>query len=196
MRNPGNPYQQPQNGHPGNGYYNQQMDSPISAHSQQHSYETMTSGSDENSKSTQPSSLNSSFDHLHQMQMRKQENQVYDQYNNDINFAPVSSPHQQLHNHFNNGHAANGNVQVRDYDPYGGNMNGNAYGGPPRPPVKDNYGAGAVASGSGYGAGPGPSQQANNPRVPIKLNASASETEPRQEEKRKSWLKRTFSRKN
>jgi hypothetical protein len=191
MRNPSNPYH---NQGYGNGYYNNQIDSPISAHSQHHSYDNMTSGSDENTngKSTNPSSLNSSFDHLHQMQMR-QKQQEYDQYNNDINFAPVSAPHQQLHQHFNqnqNAYGANGNTQVRDYDPYGNNT-GNGYGGgaPPRPPAKDGYGA----SGSGYG-GSGFSQGVNNPRVPIKLNGPSEQ--PRVEEKRKSWIKRTFSRRN
>ncbi|KAK4907166.1 hypothetical protein LTR66_017658, partial [Elasticomyces elasticus] len=45
-------------------------ESPSSIHSQQQ-YDAMTSGSDEMSKSTNPSSQNSSFDQLHQMHVRK-----------------------------------------------------------------------------------------------------------------------------
>lgn len=43
-------------------------ESPVSNYSHQYSYDTGTSGSDENSKSTNPSSQNSSFDRIHQTQ--------------------------------------------------------------------------------------------------------------------------------
>jgi hypothetical protein len=179
MRNPGHPIYN-QNGHPngnGNGgYYNN--DSPMSAHSQQHSYETMTSGSDENGKSTNPSSLNSSYDHLHQA--RKPDHYtLQNQYNEDIHFTPV--PPQQLYSNYaptnGNAYQANGNTDVRDYDPYshGGVSNGTHA--PPRPPVKD------------YTPAP-----ANNPRQPIRLNATTTEGAPPMQPKRQSWIKRTFSR--
>lgn len=64
--------------------YAHPAESPTSFNSQHPSYETMTSGSDEHSKSTNPSSQNSSFDHL-QMAMRKPDeyarNFSYDQEN-------------------------------------------------------------------------------------------------------------------
>ena len=186
MRNPSNPFYN-QNGysnahgnaHGNGGYYNNNnMDSPMSAHSQQHSYETMTSGSDENGKSTNPSSLNSSFDHLHQM--RKPEPPPHEnQYSNDINFAPVSP--QQLYSQYGmvngNAHHANGNTHVRDYDPYTGSSGSNGNYSAPRPPAKDLHSA-----------------PVNNPRQPIKLNAPGSQ--PAAQPKRQSWLKRTFSRRN
>jgi hypothetical protein len=178
MRNPNDPFYNTQH----NGYYNGNggaYDNPAPAQYPHPSYETMTSGSDENGKSTNPSSLNSSFDHLH-LQQRKPEPQSHEnQYSNEINFAPVSS--QQLYSNYaaanHNAHEMNGDTQVRDYDPYstqGGPSNGSY--GPPRPPVKDFR-----------------PLQGNNPRQPIKLTANQPVSPPVQE-KRQSWLKRTFSR--
>ena len=197
MRNPSNPNNQfyNQNGYRngGVGYNNSINDSPMSG---QHSYETMTSGSDENSKSTNPSSLNSSYDHLHQMQMRKQENHAYEnQYSNDISFAPVSP--QQPYANYNapavngNAHQQNGNTHVRDYDPYSvpiaGPSNANGHYGAPRPPPE--------GMNPPNGLNPGTfNPPANNPKVPIKLNSPNSPPVV-EEKKRRSWLKRTFSRK-
>ena len=168
-----------QNGHT-NGAHPQE--SPMwSAHSHQQSYETMTSGSDENSKSTNPSSLNSSFDQLHQLrkpeafayQQQQQQQQQPNWYADEMSFAPVSPQ--------------------RPYDQYGrngsyGTQNGQHYGGPvqsaPAPPPKETY-------------------RPNNPRQPIKLDSGANTTMPptltKTESnggKRQSWLKRKLSRKH
>ena len=179
MRHPMGPMYNQQTGYP-QPPYGRPHDSPTG----QHSYETMTSGSDENGKSTNPSSLNSSYDHLHQMQMRKQENltHTHDQYNNDTSFAPVSPQQMNNYSNFNgNAHQQNGNTHVRDYDPYSGpsgsGSNGNY--GVPRPPPKE------------YVAPP-----VNNPQQMIKFSGSSGPGSPPTEPKRKSWLKRTFSRKN
>lgn len=185
MRGPNNPYynQQPNgyaNGY-ANGAYFKPNDSPMSG---QYSYETMTSGSDEAGKSTNPSSLNSSYDHLHQMQMRKQENHAHDhQHNNDISFAPAN------YNAVNgNTLQQNGNTHVRDYDPY-------SSAGPSKGhyPPDGNYTTPQPHT-QGYSAAPpnDTHRMISNPRMPIKLNSAGSP--PPMQDKRKSWLKRTFSR--
>ena len=199
MRAPNNPYynQQPNgyaNGY-ANGAYPTANDSPMSG---QHSYETMTSGSDEAGKSTNPSSLNSSYDHLHQMQMRKQESHPYEsQYNNDISFAPVSPSQAYANyntvngNHVDgNAHQQNGNTHVRDYDPYSGANAGPSKG---HYPPDGNYTTTQPHT-QGYSAAPhnDTHHMISNPRMPIKLGSSGSP--PPAQEKRKSWLKRTFSR--
>ncbi|EHY54250.1 hypothetical protein HRR83_008173 [Exophiala dermatitidis] len=165
-RPPSNAYGPPNGYHNGqpNGYPN--GDSPISAHSYQQSYETMTSGSDDYSKSTNPSSQNSSFDQLHQL--RKPEEYPSDNpYANELRLGQLS-----------------GNKQFSPYE-----MN-NGY-----------IGQGAPSQ----GAMQRQEYLPNNPRQPIKLNGSSSDppfnsnnakgssnasTTP----KKKSWIKRRFSR--
>jgi hypothetical protein len=184
-----------QNGNGNNSNSYPQQDSPTHPHSHIHthqqSYETMTSGSDENSKSTNPSSLNSSYDHLHQMHMRKpdfyqqreqqgQYPQNGNQYGEDMQFAPVQ--------------------QVKGYDQYGRQAPSQQQSG---------YGYGGPVGGGGGNAGPAPPPKMqeyipNNPRQPIKLDTgtgpgapvSLSKTNSNQGGKRQSWLKRKFSKKD
>lgn len=178
-----------QNPYYGNGHH---TDSPTSAHSHQQSYETMTSGSDENGKSTNPSSLNSSYDQLHMQHAnaRKQDNysqQYQNQYENEMNFAPVSPVSPQLP--ANNSYANNANGG--GHPAYYGNgfQNGGGYhqqqGHPPQPmpPPKDYQMAGA--------------------RKPIRLDgppaapssgANGSTLKKGDSTKRQSWLSRKFSR--
>lgn len=148
-------------------YYNPNEKTPSPSHSHQQSYDNMTSGSDENSKSTNPSSQNSSFDQLHQL--RKPDDGAYNGHHGyNGNFSSVSP--------------------ARPYGPpgpYGGVQNGaNGFqNGPPAPPKL---------------AAP------NNPRVPIKLDSGtgggAEEFEKDFKQattpKRKSWLKKRFSRRD
>jgi len=76
------------NGHT-NGYQN--GDSPVSAHGYQHSYDAMTSGSEDYNKSTNPSSQNSSYDQLHQLRTKtQQEYPPENPYANEIQFNQVS----------------------------------------------------------------------------------------------------------
>ena len=170
---------QPLQPHHNNAYANSYPQD--SHHSHQQSYETMTSGSDENSKSTNPSSLNSSYDQLHQLHkpMNHSYPQQQNQYVGDMPFAPVSPQ--------------------KPYDAYGRNGNygmpngQHQYGGPvrdgPAPPPKMN-------GDMGYNTAP------NNPRKPIKLDTGATAGAPpaltktdSNSGKRQSWLKRKFSKK-
>ena len=148
-------------------------------HSHQVSYETMTSGSEENAKTTNPSSVNSSSDHI-QPYRKPGENgyegsQMTSYGSNAANSTamPYGRPPQFMQN---------GNALMQSFNAspngYGGIQNGN---GPISPPP------------------------ANNPRVPIKLNSSSLTTEQLAaeaavfsppKEKRKSWLKRRFSKKD
>lgn len=180
----------PQDPYYGNGQYNED---PRSVHSHQHSYETMTSGSDENGKSTNPSSLNSSYDQLHMQHphARKQDNysqQYASQYENEMNFAPVSPVSPQMPNGNSWG---NGNSHMNGGDSPGHYGNGNQYGGgyyqqqqqqQPMPPPKD--------------------YQFHGARKPINLNAppaapssGANTLKKGDGNKRQSWLSRKFSRK-
>jgi len=145
-------------------------------HSYQVSYETMTSGSEENAKTTNPSSVNSSSDHI--QPHRKPGENGYEgsqisSYGSNSTVTPYGRPPQSMQN---------GNVLMQNFNAlpngYGGMQNGH---GPFSPPP------------------------ANNPRVPINLNSSSPTAEPRiaeasalspPKEKRKSWLKRRFSRKD
>jgi hypothetical protein len=157
-----------------NGEYN----SPT--HSHQLSYETMTSGSEENTKTTNPSSINSSSDHI--QPYRKQGENGYDgsqitSYGSNATSSTITQygcpPFLQNWNENENALMLNFNALPNRY---AGMQNGN---GPISPPP------------------------ANNPHVPIKLNNSPQTTErvaaetptlSAPKEKRKSWIKRRFSK--
>lgn len=184
------------NMHPPSPYYGRPEESPMSAHSHQQSYETMTSGSDENGKSTNPSSLNSSYDQLHMAHhphARKPDNYSYGQqaqYENDGQYAPVSPVSPQM----NNSHSFGSNGSPSHYG--NGQQNGGFYprdqqqGGYPAPPPKEYQ-------------HPAPARQ------PIKLNSNGPPSAPSSGaatynppaltqgdgNKRKSWLSRKLSRK-
>jgi hypothetical protein len=150
-------------------------------HSHQVSYDTMTSGSEENTKTTNPSSLDSSSDHI-QPYRKPGENgyegpQMTSYGSNAANstITPYGRPPQFMQN---------------------GSENGN--------PFMQNFNA--LPNGHGplqNGNGPFIPPPANNPRVPIKLNSSSMTSEQlaaeaaaisAPKEKRKSWIKRRFSR--
>lgn len=147
------------------------LESPNSVHSHQQSYETMTSGSDEMSKSTNPSSLNSSFDQLHQMSIRKPdmgyENNPYRQ-----TTGPMRNPYppSAMPNGFNN-------QPSRPTDDYGIEFSA----APPPPPPK--------MFDPTFRQMPPPVATATNGR----LTKTASITQ-REQPKRQSWIKRTFSK--
>lgn len=179
------------NMHPSNPYYGQPNEMQGHA-SHQQSYDTMTSGSDENGKSTNPSSLNSSYDQLHMSQhphARKPDNyqQNYQaQYENEMNFAPVSPVSPQMNNsHSQN--SMNGGVSPGYYE--NGQQNGSGFypqqQSIPAPPPKDPY--------------------QNRARQPIRLDgppsapssgaANGNIMDRGDGNKRKSWLSRKFSKK-
>jgi len=152
-------------------------------HSHQVSYETMTSGSEENSKTTNPSSVNSSSDHI--QPYRKPGDNGYEgsqmtSYGSnatDSTVTPYRPPQFQFTPIGQGGNALTLNFNTSP-NGFGGMQNGNSAFSPP---------------------------PANNPRVPIKLNSSsmteeqlAAETAALSppKEKRKSWLKRRFSKKD
>lgn len=153
----------------GNGYHNGYDQGPhMSAHSHQQSYETMTSGSDENSKSTNPSSLNSSYDQLHQVRKpadnyyQQQQQPQKNQYADEMDFAPVGQP--------------------KAYDQYGRSEYGQQYGGPvrgpPAPPPKANNPRVPIKLDGG----------SSMPTATLSKTNSG-------EGKRQSWIKRKFSKK-
>lgn len=164
-------------GHGGYGM-NGEYNSPT--HSHQLSYETMTSGSEENAKTTNPSSINSSPDHI--QPYRKQgenghEGSQITSYGSNATSSTITPygcpPFLQNWNENGNALMLNFNASPSGYT---GMQNGN---GPISPPP------------------------ANNPRLPIKLNNSSQTTAQvtaetpalsAPKEKRKSWLKRRFSR--
>lgn len=153
-------------------YNMQNGDSPNSYHSHQPSYETMTSGSDEMSKSTNPSSQNSSFDQLHQANIKRQQDNGYE-----------GSPYR--------GYDRNGGPMRNPYPPSAmPNGYSNQYSG-----ETDDYGM----------VQPVPPAR----RAPIKLGGESTGEDawngdrlkkvyspPQRDEKRKSWIKRTFSKKS
>jgi hypothetical protein len=148
-------------------------------HSHQISYETMTSGSEENAKTTNPSSVNRSSDHI-QPYRKPGENGYegpqmtsYGSYATNSAITPYGRPPQSMQN---------GNALMHNFNAsssgHGGMQNGNNSFVPP---------------------------PANNPRIPIKLNNSSMTTEQlaaeaaamsAPKEKRKSWLKRRFSKRD
>ncbi len=136
-------------------------------HSHQISYETMTSGSEENAKTTNPSSVNSSVDHIEPYRKPADIMAGMNSYGSSNSYGhPMQNGNGQMQNGY-------------------GQQNGNA-------PMRNS---------SAPMMSPPP---ANNPRVPIKLGSSMSAAELEAEaaklspakEKRKSWLKRRFSRRN
>lgn len=159
----------------------------------------MTSGSDEMSKSTNPSSQNSSFDQLHQMGMRKDENGHNPVRQNGVangmrNPYPPSAMNNVRSNgqtnNYSNGRI-NGNVSNSANYQYGqpnGYTNGyqtDDYGfdfsDRPVPPPKQP---------SNYSV----NQNYNAPSAPGgRLARPSYDAKP---EKRQSWIKRTFSKKN
>ncbi|KAK5071485.1 hypothetical protein LTR64_004737 [Lithohypha guttulata] len=156
-------------GHPRHGRYvsapyNMQTgESPQSFHSHQQSYETMTSGSDEMSKSTNPSSQNSSFDQIHQINNYKKQDHGYEGNQYRQHGGPMRNPYPPSA-------MPNG---------YGNHMSG----------PTDDYGVALPQS------GPQPP-----PKAPIALNSGRPQRTnpitPPEETKRKSWIKRTFSKRN
>ena len=140
----------------------------------------MTSGSEEtNNKSTNPSSQNSSFDHIQQVHKPQVFNSEYNSH-----FAPVSAPQQTGFMNNPNGH------QVQAGPSYDTSPPTNGFNYPPRQQQQPGS------------MGP-PVAPPNNPRVPIKLNSGTSgaaddygfaELEKSTSGKRKSWLKRAFSK--
>jgi len=163
-----------------NGSYGMNGDYNSPTHSHQLSYETMTSGSEENAKTTNPSSVNSSSDQI----------------------QPYRKPGE-------NGYEGS---QMTSYGSSATSSTITPYG---RPPFLQNgdWDGNALmlnfnASPNGYagvqnGNGPISPPPANNPRVPIKLSNSSPTTEQTAaetaalsapKEKRKSWIKRRFSK--
>jgi len=139
------------------------------AHSYPISYDTMTSGSEENAKTTNPSSVNSSLDHI--PPYNKQDGSNVTSYgSNNSSITQNGNPHPFMQN--GNGHPQYGSSHMRS-------------------------GSAPMASVS--------APAVNNPRIPIKLNsgtatqseleAEAAKWQAPQKEKRKSWLKRRFSKK-
>ncbi|ETN37325.1 uncharacterized protein HMPREF1541_08316 [Cyphellophora europaea CBS 101466] len=184
MNGGSNPYYG--NGHP--------TEQPMSVHSHQQSYETMTSGSDENGKSTNPSSLNSSYDQLHMMHphLRKQDNysqQYQSQYDNEMSFAPVSPVSPQLPQ---SSSFSNGNMTDSAGPGYYGNghQNGGNYSShqqqQPMPPPKDSQ--------AGFARRP---INLNSPPAAPSSGANGGSGSPNKGDstKRQSWLSRKFSRK-
>lgn len=180
------------------GYHNGR-ELPTPPYSHQHSYETMTSGSEgENNKSTNPSSLNSSFDHLYQMR-NKQEDHANENMNIDIGtFSPVTppKPFNPYYNRVTSMALQNGNGNTPSPKPLPYNPNNpfrNAGGGPPTPnsiPSQSNalatnnrYARNAPAARPDAGTGQGTPDR----RGDLRKTASKSE-------KRLSWFKRTFTR--
>lgn len=174
---------------PSNPYYGPPPE--VSAHAaHQQSYETMTSGSDENGKSTNPSSLNSSYDQLHMSQhphARKSDGypQGYPtQYENDMNFTPVSPVSPQVPNSHSFGqNSMNGGVNPAHYD--NGHQNGfyrqqQNY---PQPPPKDPYAARQ------------PIRLDGPPSSPSTGAATGDILKKGDGNKRQSWLSRKFSKK-
>ena len=162
-------------------YYNQAA-TAASPHSHQQSYETMTSGSEEtNNKSTNPSSQNSSFDHLQQVRKPEELNSEYNSH-----FSPVQAP--QPTGYMYN---TNGAPQPQTGPSYGSSHPTNGYNYPQRQQQQ-------------LGSMEPPTSPPNNPRVPIKLNGGQSgsngydfaELERSPTKKRGSWLKRAFSKKD
>jgi hypothetical protein len=170
-----NPYQGGRGVRNSNSGFNGDPSSPT--HSHQISYETMTSGSEENAKTTNPSSVNSSSDHI--QPYRKPVENGYDgsqmtSYGSNATsstITPYGRPPQFMQN---------GNALMQNFNAL-------------------SNGQGAMQNGNGPFVPP----PANNPRVPIKLNSSsftpeyhaaepASMSAPK--EKRKSWIKRRFSK--
>jgi hypothetical protein len=180
---------------PSNPYYGNPNE--MQAHTtHQPSYDNMTSGSDENSKSTNPSSLNSSYDQLHMAQhphARKPEayQNQQNQYDNEMNFAPVSPVSPQVPN--NHHYAQNGTNDSGSPGQYypGGQQNGNGYyprqQNNPAPPPKDPYSSGARAPIRLDGPPSAPSSGAAHGNILRKSNDDGN--------KRKSWLSRKFSKK-
>ncbi|RMD40088.1 hypothetical protein DV735_g5060, partial [Chaetothyriales sp. CBS 134920] len=140
-----NPYSSNGNGRHNSGHFPQESPISGSPRSNQPSYETMTNGSDaENGKSTNPSSLNSSYDQIYQLrkpdthgsQPRQQDHPQNHPYANDQSFSGWN------HDNYRGGRPG----------PYGHHQQsssyGGAYGGPvqpgPAPPPKEN----SPASGS------------------------------------------------
>ena len=163
-----------------NGSYGMNGDYNSPTHSHQLSYETMTSGSEENAKTTNPSSVDSSFDHT-QPYRRLGEN---------------GYEGSQMTSYGSN--ATSSTITPHGRPPFLQNGNGNGNG------LMLNFNASLKGhAGMQNGNGPISPPPANYPRVPIRLNTSSLTTEQvaaetaalsAPKEKRKSWLKRTFSR--
>lgn len=148
-------------------------------HSHQVSYET--SGSEENSKTTNPSSVNSSLDHI--QPYRKPGENGYEgsqmtSYGSNATNSTIT-PHGRPSPFVQNGNG-NGNTLMQNFN---ASSNGHA----------------AMQNGNGIFVPP----PANNPRVPIKLNSSSMTPQQLEaeaaamsapKEKRKSWIKRRFSK--
>ena len=167
-----------------NGSYGMNGDYNSPTHSHQLSYETMTSGSEENAKTTNPSSVNSSSDHI--QPYRKPGENGYEG--------------SQITSYGSN--ATSSTITPYGRPPFLQNVNGNGIGNGNA--LMLNFNASPKGhAGMQNGNGPISPPPANNPRVPIKLNNSSLTTEQvtaetaalsAPKEKRKSWLKRRFSK--
>ncbi|RMZ76140.1 hypothetical protein DV738_g5119, partial [Chaetothyriales sp. CBS 135597] len=186
LRHGANPYSSNSNGHHASGPFPQESPISGSPRSNQPSYETMTNGSDaENGKSTNPSSLNSSYDQIYQL--RKPDN-----------YGSQPRQHEQLKNH---PYANDQSFGGWNHDNYRGGRSG------PNGHHQQNpsYGGGAYGGPVQPGPAPPPKESSvtiSSPRQPIKLdggatNSSMPPTAPiaAPEGKKGGWLKRTFSRK-
>lgn len=156
-----------------------QGESPNSLHAHQQSYETMTSGSDEMSKSTNPSSQNSSFDQLHQMGRQKPDSGYYENnpYRQTNGARPMRNPYppSAMPNGFNP-------RQVDDLtDDYGMSFSNSEA---PPPPAKNYAGPMSPSINLNGNGGPGG-----------RLQKTTSMT-AREQPKRQSWIKRTFSKRS
>jgi len=156
--------------------YHSNQDSPTSMHSHQQSYDTMTSGSDEMSKSTNPSSQNSSFDQLHQANVRKPEDYAANSHRQNgqmRNPYPPSAMNNGRMNGYMNGHT-NGYANGYATDEYGHEFNSR-----PAPPPKQLIKFSSV-----------------NGEPPAESGWSAGSNVNSKPEKRQSWIKRTFSKRS
>ena len=169
-----------------NGSYGMNGDYNSPTHSHQLSYETMTSGSEENAKTTNPSSVNSSSDHI--QPYRKPGENGYEG--------------SQVTSYGSN--ATSSTITPYTRPPFLQNGNGNGNGIGHENALMLNFNASPKGhAGMQNGNSPISPPPSNNPRVPIKLNNLSLTTEQvaaetaalsAPKEKRKSWLKRRFSR--
>jgi hypothetical protein len=193
-------------GYGGYGSYGMNGEYNSPTHSHQLSYETMTSGSEENTKTTNPSSVNSSSDHI--QPYRKLGENGYEgsqmtSYGSDATSSTIT-PYGRPSFLQNGNENGNGNALMVNFDAppdsYPGmhNDNGNANG------LMLNFNASPNRyAGMQNGNGPISPPRVNNPRAPIKLNNSSLSTQhvaaetaalSAPKEKRKSWIRRRFSR--
>lgn len=141
------------------------------SHSHQISYETMTSGSEENAKTTNPSSVNSSLDHIQPYRKQDDGTNMASYGSNNSTMAPHGSGPPFMQNGMQNG---NGHGSMQNGNSHTRHANAPMAAAPvnnPRVPIKLNSGTMSQAE----------------------LDAEAAKLSPMRE-KRKSWIKRRFSK--